>query len=308
MQFVRDLNSQRGRPGFSLVCLCETGFAADIGCRQRRVRRSRTTALAGIALVTILSTQVRAGIVGVSGGMQQIPAPGSVVTGELESDASIFVFAERSGLVLPQIVNVNISLPGTSPNESGRNLSPATIPAGTRINTYYIHYDKIGTGQAQSATGSVTFDEEILGLIIGGVGLLGTNALIGLPSTAYPPGQDHQQVELGDGSSVTLSADRRTVSVTLRVTCCADNIRVLTVASPGAAQTASTTITPGGNGPGILPVFNCDTSNHPDCGGAGTRFCGAFGGNVAAVLPIALGAQFIAGRSLRRRRAATHPR
>ncbi len=267
---------------------------------------NKSLAIAAIALATTacLSATARAGIVGVGGAMQQIDAPGSVVTGELESDASIFVFAERSGLVLPQIVNVNISQPGTSPNESGRNLSPSTIPAGTRINTYYIHYDKIGTGQARSATGSVTFDEEILGLIIGGAGLLGTNALIGLPATAYPPGQDHQSTELGDGSSVTLSADRRTVSVTLRVTCCADNIRVITAASAGAAQTAPTTITNGGGGPGITPIFNCDTSNHPDCGGAGTRFCGAFGGNIAAVLPAALGAHLIAGRSMRRRRAS----
>ncbi|QDV91745.1 hypothetical protein RAS2_28500 [Phycisphaerae bacterium RAS2] len=267
-------------------------------------------AISAIAIGTILSAaaSARAGIIGVSGGMQQIAAPGSVVTGELESDASIFVFAERSGFTLPQIVNVSISQPGTSPGPSGRNLSPATIPAGTQINTYYIHYDKIGTGQARSATGSITFDEEILGLIIGGAGLLGTNALIGLPSTAYPPGQDHQSTELGDGSSVTLSADRRTVSVTLRVTCCADNIRVITAASPGAAQTASTTITNGGDGPGIMPSFNCDTSSHIDCGGMGTRFCGAFGGNIAAVLPAGMGAQFIAGRSLRRRRTTAGQR
>lgn len=98
------------------------------------------------------------------------------------------------------------------------------------MSSYYIHFDPVGKAAAElDATGSITFDQEVIGIIITGEKLNASNDIVGLSTTRYPPGQAHD-TELTRGTRLTLSADKRTVSFTLRASNSADNIRVITMA------------------------------------------------------------------------------
>src|SRR5262249_10330712 len=142
--------------------------------------------------------------------------------GMWESNTEIRAFAEQQQLTLANDLPVNISVPGTSPGATDSNLSGATIPAGTTINSYYLHFDVVGeisVNNAKEAIGSITFDEDILGLIVFPTAL-NNGTQLGLPGVTYATGDNHG-LELGlnmqgTSDSVTLSADLRTVTVDLR--------------------------------------------------------------------------------------------
>lgn len=118
-------------------------------------------------------------------------------------------------------------------------MTPGTIAAGTRVNSYLLHFDT-ELEQSVQASGSVTFDESILGLAVLPATLLGSDGLTGLAGVMYPQG-DQRGFELeqtGEGGgldSVTLSTDRRTVSFDLRNGTRVDQVRVITAVPEPAA-------------------------------------------------------------------------
>lgn len=171
--------------------------------------------------------------------------PDDVRTGRLEHNSRAIIFAEQTDFTTEGPLKVDVSRPGevvkleNKVGKRGRvkrgkkktlNLSPSVIPAGKRVSSYYIHFDPVGKENTERvATGSVTFDEEVIGLILTTEKLLDSNEIAGSPTTQYPGGQA-QDVELTKGTRLSLSADKRTVSFTLRATTHADNIRVITEA------------------------------------------------------------------------------
>lgn len=171
--------------------------------------------------------------------------PEDVRNGMLEDNSRAVIFAEQIDFVPDGPIKVDVSRPGeivklgNKVGKRGRvkrgkkktlNLSPSVIPAGKRVSSYYIHFDPVGREKTEYvATGSVTFDEEVIGLIITTEKLLASNIFAGSPSTLYPGGPI-QELELNKGTQLSLSADRRTVSFKLRVTTNADNIRIITEA------------------------------------------------------------------------------
>jgi len=221
--------------------------------------------------LAIAACPAHAAITSTSGAAQKIAAPADITTGKLESDTIIHAFEERSSVTTSQTISLDITQPGTVPGTSGSNLSPGSIPQGTVVNSHYIHYDKVGGSDTiKSATGSVTFGEDVLGLIISLSALTATNATLGAPGTTYPTGSS-QHIELNDGTMITLSSDRRTVSVTLRVTCCADNIRVITDNLSGGSVLPPAGSTGGG-------LTGLSTSN----------LCGTCGTGLGAMMPVML--------------------
>lgn len=184
----------------------------------------------------------RAAIIGTTGAVVMVATPpADVSSNNWESNTQIRAFNELQGLTLPVDTAVDISVPGTSPSAVDSNLSPATLAAGTVVNCYALHFDVVGTRATDNAlelTGSVTFSDPVLGLIALASSLNATNAELGLAGVTYSDGTDHG-LELnpaGGGTSdvVTLSADRRTVSVDLRDASFADDLRIVTaVPEPG---------------------------------------------------------------------------
>jgi hypothetical protein len=175
------------------------------------------------------TTPARADVTAISGSVLFVSPPPSVAVNVLESNTNIFLFAERTTLTLPTAITPNITAPGTYPPDA---LTPSTIPAGTVVDTFFLHADRVGTGftVAIKLSGSVTFDSEILGLQIGGDGLVFQSEFLGAPGTAYTPAGFGYELGVAcpNGDIVTLSADRRTVSVCSALFDAADDLRIIT--------------------------------------------------------------------------------
>lgn len=183
------------------------------------------------------------GIIGTTGAVQVISPPSNVTIGKLESNTAVNTFVERQGFSLPTSVAVDITNPGTSPTGSDPSFSPATIGTGTLVNSYYMHFDAVGEPSMPiELSGSITFSEPILGLIVGvkegqAVGFVGntldlSNPVLGVPGTSY----GFEAVDIataGVGAdSVTFSADRKTVDFDWFTGPSADNMRIVTQATP----------------------------------------------------------------------------
>ncbi|HVT82639.1 MAG TPA: PEP-CTERM sorting domain-containing protein [Phycisphaerae bacterium] len=213
------------------------------------------SAVAGIALALFSSGAVHAAIIGTTGAVVVVPAPANTTNGVLESSTQILAFAERQSITLNAALDVDISVPGTSPSGGGQNLSPGTIPAGTVIDSYFLHFDVVGNPGASNAIrgqGSLTFNANILGLIIFQAGLDATDAFLGFPGSIYDTGDSGRDLEISTGSlaftndQIIVSADRRNLTVTLDDGNTPDEVRIITSAVPEPASLAllAATLTP----------------------------------------------------------------
>lgn len=162
-----------------------------------------------------------------TGQVLAISAPPTVELQKLESDTSLFLFAERSQAPLPLAVRVDISQPGAYSQTP--SLTPMVIPRGTVVNTYYGHFDCVGTPQVfKHVRGTVTFANPVLGVAFGDETLRASDFL-GVPGTAYPQaGRGFDAWDSVNRDYFWLSADRRTISFDLQTAPVSDDFRILT--------------------------------------------------------------------------------
>jgi hypothetical protein len=174
---------------------------------------------------------VPCGVVGESSNLYGVSSPPpSVQPGDLESKSAIFAFQERQMVTLSTNTNVDITRPGTYSNFG--SLSPGAIPAGTVVDSYFIHSSTLANApNGVRLKGFVTFAQPILGLLVLDNSLNNTDGILGSAGTLYPTGTLHRGFE-NDGDSLTLSADKRTVFIAIAVAEPGDQLRVLTSASP----------------------------------------------------------------------------
>lgn len=197
------------------------------------------------------------GILRTSGNIKLLPDPSrSVELGDLESDTDIFIFAEQQGKVLQRDIPVDISRPGDYSNKRRPRderdwsiLSPAIIPRGTRVDSYYFHVDNATYRDTFSVRGylrcdgqigtwgEVTFARPILGIAMrayrGAEDHLGiTNRELGLSGVTYEAHnfRHFPGVNIADGCGsdhFVLSKDRRTLWVRNFTDVHHDNYRVI---------------------------------------------------------------------------------
>ena len=77
-------------------------------------------------------------------------------------------------------------------------------------------------------TGSVTFDCDILGLVIFTDGLNVSDSILGASSTLYPTSELSRGIIVEGGDIVTLTADRRTLELSLGTANRLDSLRTIT--------------------------------------------------------------------------------
>lgn len=170
-------------------------------------------------------------------GLMKFVSPGpDFVPGRYEDSGHILVFPERSRVLLKSDLEVNVTEPGQYIRV--RRLDRQPIAAGQLIRSYLLQLNPIGEfGRKEvdeaRVIGQITFDRPILGLI-GGTALLSrTDVLLGHPLGNY--GDNGRGIEpmrsedLPDSGrdSVTLSRDRRTLSLDLSASSAVDQIRVI---------------------------------------------------------------------------------
>ncbi len=187
---------------------------------------------------TLFGTNTFAGIMGVTGAVEIVAAPPSDLRlGTWESNTAVRVFGERQNLALSNPLAVDITVPGTSGQSPNANVSPGTVLMGTRIDSFYLHFDNIGEGNIRLA-GSITFDSPILGILVGLEGgvvtgspnnsLGTTNGVLGLPGLTY----GYEGIDLFNISDqLTLGTNLRTISFNFGTALSADNMRIVTATS-----------------------------------------------------------------------------
>ena len=167
-----------------------------------------------------------AGIIGTTGAIMEIAPPPSVELDALESNLRIFAFTEMLGLTLGKDIAVDITSAG-SYSEPG-DLTPGSIAATTVVDVYFLHFDPV-TGLV-NLSGSITFDQDIVGVIVLSDSLDATDRTLGFPGTTYPTGLTTRGLEFGGDFSdfITLSEDLSTISIDRSATTGVDQIRIIT--------------------------------------------------------------------------------
>lgn len=192
----------------------------------------------GVLLAALVAaTAAQASLVSVSSSVTVLgTAPANVRQGQLTSLTNSFLFQEQAGATLAGPLTVNATAPGTYTSAP----VVSSLTTGTVFDSFYFHVD--AGANVRSYTSVLTFDSNILGLIFGSQELVDSNFL-GVPTTLYstsPVG--NQLFELSTSEFITVSADRRTLTITNQVNGGLDDMRILTnvaVPEPGSLALAS---------------------------------------------------------------------
>lgn len=145
------------------------------------------------------------------------------------------LYVERLNYTLPSSVPVNISKPGYY--SSNGQLTQSSIPAGTVVDVFYIHFDSMGNQGASIYDGRIDFSREMLGLITNTSTLNQTDPTIGKPGVIYPTGQNARGYEWG-AEQIEVTDDMRTFILhQFRISFPGENTRFVT--EPGALTGSS---------------------------------------------------------------------
>lgn len=186
--------------------------------------RNAVTVIAAVACFT-WSSSATAGIAGIVTDAVIIAPPVSVFAGTLEDDNLTRIFGEGESIITGAAVTLDQTAPGAYFGNTPS--AGAVIPAGELVRSYFLHFDAVGTPAAiMSSAGSVTFENDILGIIYTVANLDGSDFL-STTGTLYPTGLDATR----GGEALDLyviSPDSRTLDFLLTTTTGIDHIRVIT--------------------------------------------------------------------------------
>ena len=139
-----------------------------------------------LLLLMFASVPALADLVGSGAVYYQPSIPTNLDLGKYESDTDIFVFDEQQNLILSNNLYVDIGQPDTYNDSDDLVGAGGTILAGTPVNCYLVHIDPIGVpGSIVTYSGSVTFSNKILGVIVETSTLNATDSVLGVGATTY---------------------------------------------------------------------------------------------------------------------------
>ena len=228
------------------------------------MRSSKAFFAACVASALLASTFAVAGanISSSTGAVIRPPtAPLDVRLNKLESATSVHAFNEAQGKTLTAAVNVDAVNPGTySTFPSGT----AKIAVGTVVDSHLVHSDIPSRNYTARRIGSVTFANEIIGVVASTAKLASSDSL-GAAGTLYAGTTQWRGLESSEngwstlgGDKFTISTDRRTVTFDIK-TYVMDEFRVITKHTNQLVTTISDSPDPvqaGGNVTYVLTVTN----------------------------------------------------
>lgn len=131
----------------------------------------------------------------------QLTAPHSFLAGA-DDGPNVKVYLEDANVTLSAPLSVDRIGPNFGDFENSGSGS-GTIPAGTQVTDYLLHYDFNGTGGNNNAVGTITFNTPILGLIVFDSALNNSDAVFGVAGVTYytgiDRGLDNNTVNQGNG-------------------------------------------------------------------------------------------------------------
>lgn len=153
------------------------------------------------------------------GTFQLITAPAVLGNNQFDDD-NVRAFNEQQDVTLTDRFILDIASPSLATN---------VLAADSVVSSHYVIYDPDGTNTAE---GTITFDEPVLGIITSNLRFNGTDNLLGNPGTNYAIGAQG----LEEPDLVTISGS--TITYSLRTSAPGDAIRVITGVDPILALTA----------------------------------------------------------------------
>ena len=164
------------------------------------------------------------------GQLKMIAEPKTVEVHKLEDNSAARLFSEKQNVVLSGSLTVDVTAVGTYSQEAG--FRPANLLAGTRVNSYYLHSDRVGRPNAfVFARGSITFNEPILGVQATQAGL-NQSDFLGAPGTRYPTvGREFDGKDRRNPDTFSISSDRRTITFAFQTSTESDDVRIITASS-----------------------------------------------------------------------------
>lgn len=171
------------------------------------------------------------------GALHLLNRPPATMSG-LQSDDFMLLFAERKSAMVPSGQRANIVKAG-SYSQPGK-LSEVMVATGRRVDSYLLHFDAFPTSTARDARGSgvqldgaVTFPRPVVAMMAVANTLQQTDRHFGVSDTRYVQ-NSYRGLEMHEFDRITLSEDRKTVSVSLFVhgTVGLDEVRILVESEP----------------------------------------------------------------------------
>jgi uncharacterized protein (TIGR03382 family) len=132
--------------------------------------------LSALAAAALVSAPASAAITGVFGATTQVFTPATCVPGGLQS-FNAFAWDEVQSRTI-------INFPVDMVNNPGASSAPIAGTISGVVDSHFIHFD--GFPGVISATGSVTFNNPIVGVNFFNASLDATDGLFGDPGTTYP--------------------------------------------------------------------------------------------------------------------------
>jgi len=163
-----------------------------------------------------------------------VAPPANIRRGRRESDSQMIVFRETRRVVLksPLTVDLTTSTLGSS----------GTIPAGVKVNSYYLHFDSVQS-HTERGVGTIVFPHKILGIITKDQSLVKSDAVLGRHRTEYPADTVFRGIEMGRGNEKwqeyageywnfqdLVAIDGDALTVDFQVFYSTDDVRIVTAA------------------------------------------------------------------------------
>ena len=203
---------------------------------MRQIMKVATVALVATVLMAVAPMAAKADLTSSTGDVvYSSTIPADLTLHAYESDSDIFVFDEKQNLVLTSPLDVDIAVAGTYNQGSDLVGKGGTIGAGTLVNSYIIHVDPVGIPNGLVPySGSITFSNRILGIIVETSSLNSTDSVLGIDTTSYYTGAN-RGLEWTNQDEVELSLSLDGMTMYLQALEIIDDIRVIEqVPVPGA--------------------------------------------------------------------------
>lgn len=179
---------------------------------------------------------VNSGIVKTTGAVRPAKPDTPERLAKLYNDTEVMVIPEGRDLSFDQKIVAEISTPGhleiTTETVPTHSIPPV---AGLRLNSYLVRVDpesKLKGAEHIYFQGSVTFDQPVIAIILGNSTLRETDIRFGNGKWPRIPGSHLRGLEMNYNTSihdeVSLSEDRRTVTIAFQTGGSSDDIRVIT--------------------------------------------------------------------------------
>lgn len=149
-----------------------------------------------LGLLACLSTTSALAIPSVTGNVQwegQLLSGTNLGLGGKESDTTVFLYQEST-----VTLGANLGVDRVPPTFVGSG----DIASGTTVTSYLLHLDPTGNSGGNNRNGTVTFENEILGLIFLQPKLNDTDSILGVGGVTYYTA-GNRDLEAGDGWSIS---------------------------------------------------------------------------------------------------------